>query len=72
MEWSHFVEYYLPCVQESFPLLSELKPKPSITDKIKNEAFILIYVVGFTVLTEVMILMFCIQVFIAGQLKAWW
>jgi len=62
----------LACVQESFPLLSELKPKPSITDKIKNEAFILIYVVGFTVLTEVMILMFCIQVFIAGQLKAWW
>ena len=63
-----FVEN-LPCVQESFP---ELKPKPSDTDKIRNEAFMLIDVVGFTVLTEVMILMFCIQVFIAGQLKAWW
>ena len=72
MEWSHFVEYYIPCVQESLPLLSELKPKPSNTDKIRNEAFILIYVVRFTVLTEVMILMFCIRVFIAGQLKAWW
>ena len=72
MEWSHFIEYYLPCVQESFPLLSKLKAKPRVTDKIKNEAFILIVVVGFTVLTKVMILMFCIRVFIAGQLKAWW